>query len=116
MAEYIKLLVESLIKNGYTLHYYVGNSATKNSEGKSVRKTNEIDFLAKKEQRYYDIQVTADLSDARTREKELRPFFLLNDQAEKIHIVNKPIRETRDENGFTLIGMKDILLRFINSR
>lgn len=53
----------------------------------------------------------------REREKEsCGRFFLLNDQAEKILIVNKPIRETRDENGFTLIGMTDFLLRFINSR
>ena len=110
------IVYNELMYQGFTVNVGTFESIEKNSEGKSIRITNEIDFLAKKEQRYYDIHVTADLSNARTRERELRPFFLLNDQAEKILIVNKPIRETRDENGFTLIGMTDFLLRFINSR
>lgn len=43
---------------------------------------------------------------------------MLNDQVQKILVINRPINETRDEQGFTVIGIADFLLRFIiiNSR
>ena len=59
------------------------------------------------------IQVTADISNAETREREIRPYFKLNDQVLKLLVVNKPIKETMDENGFTIIGIADFLIRYI---
>ena len=38
---------------------------------------------------------------------------MINDQIQKIIVINKPISETRDENGFTIIGAADFMLRFI---
>lgn len=32
---------------------------------------------------------------------------------QKIILVNKPIKESRDENGFTIIRVTDFLLRFV---
>ena len=80
---------------------------------KSIRKNNEVDFYATKGLRSLYIQVTADISNADTREREIRPFFKLNDQIQKILVVNKPISETLDENGFTIIGVTDFLLRYV---
>ena len=51
--------------------------------------------------------------DEKTKKREIRPFVLLNDQIQKVIVVNKPIKESRDENGFTIIGVADFLLRFI---
>lgn len=72
-----------------------------------------MDFFAKKGNRRYYIQVSADISNAATRAREERPFIMLNDQIQKIIVINKPINETFDENGFTVIGTADFLLRFI---
>ena len=85
----------------------------KNKQGKSIRKTNEVDFYAIKGTRAYYIQVSADITNDKTKEREIRPYALLRDQVQKIIVINKPIKETRDENGYTIIGITDFLLRFI---
>ena len=61
----------------------------------------------------YYIQVSADISDAVTRAREIRPYMLLNDEIKKIIVINRPVKETVDENGFTIIGITDFLLRFL---
>ena len=53
------------------------------------------------------------MSDQNTRKRELRPYNLLNDQIQKIIVVNKSLGEMKDSNGFTIIGITDFLLRFI---
>lgn len=107
------IVYNELIYNGYSVNVGVFDSIEKSKEGKSVRKTNEVDFYASKGLRAYYIQVTADISNAETRAREIRPYMILNDQIQKIIVVNRPIRESRDENGFTIIGVIDFLLNFI---
>ena len=107
------IVYNELVYNGYSVNIGVFDSIEKNKDGKSVRKTNEIDFYAAKGLRNYYIQVTADISNAETRAREIRPYMILNDQIQKIIVVNRPIRESRDENGFTIIGVTDFLLNFI---
>lgn len=85
----------------------------KNIEGKSIRKTNEIDFYAVRDDREYYIQVSSDLSNETTRNREIRPFILLRDQITKVIVVNKPIDRCKDKNGFTIINVVDFLLDFI---
>ena len=85
----------------------------KNKQGKSVRNTNEVDFYARKGNRQYYIQVTADISNAETKAREFRPYLMLNDQVRKIIVINKPISECLDENGFTVIGLAEFLLKYI---
>lgn len=107
------VVYNELCYNGYSVSIGCFDTVEKNKEGKSVRKTNEVDFYATKGLRSYYIQVTADISNEDTKKREIRPYFLLNDQVQKILVVNKPINETHDENGFTIIGITDFLLRFI---
>ena len=107
------IVYNELCYNGYSVNVGTFDNIEKNKNGKSVRKTNEVDFYAQKGIRAYYIQVTADMSDESTRKREIRPYILLNDQIQKIIVVNKPIKESRDENGFTIIGVTDFLLRFI---
>lgn len=113
-------MIENIIYNelryqGYSVNVGSFDTIEKNKEGKSIRKTNEVDFYAVKGMRVLYVQVCLDISNAETRKREMRPFFLLNDQVQKILVVNKPIPETRDENGFTVIGATVFLLRFIKS-
>ncbi len=72
-----------------------------------------MDFYATNGLRSLYIQVTADISNAETREREIRPYFKLNDQVQKILVVNRPIGETLDENGFSIIGVTEFLLKYI---
>lgn len=107
------IVYNELCYNGYSVSVGSFDSVEKNAEGKSIRKTNEVDFYAQKGLRNYYIQVTADIADEKTKEREIRPYILLNDQIQKIIVVNKPIKETRDNRGFTIIGITDFLLRYI---
>lgn len=107
------IVYNELCYNGYSVNVGSFDTIEKTKEGKSVRKTNEVDFFAQKGIRKYYIQVTADILDEDTKNREIRPYILLNDQIQKIIVVNKPIKETRDEKGFTIIGIADFLLRFI---
>ena len=61
----------------------------------------------------YYIQVASDIGNEETKNRELKPYISLNDQIQKIIVINKPINEMRDLNGFTIIGITDFLLRFI---
>ena len=72
-----------------------------------------IDFVAKRGIKSYYIQVCENLSTIEAREREIKPYIKLNDQIQKIVVVNQPIDECLDENGFTIIGAPDFLLRFI---
>ena len=61
----------------------------------------------------YYIQAASDISDPITKQREQKPYIALNDQIQKIIVINKPVIETRDEKGFTVIGLADFLLHFI---
>ena len=107
------IVYNELIYNGYTVNVGTFDSVQKNGKGESIRTSSEVDFFARKENRQYYIQVTADISNAKARTREFRPYLMLNDQIQKIVVVNKPINESLDDNGFTVIGVADFLLRFI---
>lgn len=107
------IVYNELIYNGYTVNVGTFDSIEKNKNGKSVRKTNEVDFFARRGVNQFYIQVTANISDAKTRVREIRPYLMLKDQVRKIIVVNQNINETLDENGFVIIAAIDFLLRFI---
>jgi len=107
------IVYNELIYHGYTVNVGTFDSIEKNNEGKSIRKTNEVDFFARKGNKQYYIQVTSDISNATTKARETRPYFMINDQVKKLLVINKPIAECLDENGFTIIGATDFLLNFI---
>lgn len=37
----------------------------------------------------------------------------LNDEITKVVVINKPVKESLDENGFTIIGITEFLLELI---
>lgn len=107
------IIYNELIYNGYTVNIGTYERVEKNKEGKSVKKTYEIDFFATKGTRMYYIQSALNLSDEKVYERERKPYIYLNDQIQKILVENKSYNETRDEKGYTVIGLSDFLLRFI---
>lgn len=107
------LVYNELIYNGYNVNIGVFDSYEKNKDNKTIRKNYEIDFYAVKGNRHLYVQVCDDYNSKETRDREKKPYLLLNDQVQKIIVIKTPIKETRDEKGFTIIGIIDFLLRFI---
>ncbi|RIA78522.1 hypothetical protein EI71_00083 [Anaeroplasma bactoclasticum] len=107
------VVYNELIYNGYTVNVGTFETIEKNKDGKSVRKTNEVDFYATKNKKRLYIQVSKDISNEKTMNRELSPFHRLNDQIQKVVVINKPIKETFDKDGYTIIGVADFLLRYI---
>ncbi len=107
------MVYNELLYNGYTVNVGTFEKYEKNKNGESVRNTYEIDFVAQRGIKKYYIQVASDISNAETKARELKPFFALKDSIQKIIVINKPLEESLDLNGFTVIGIADFLLRFI---
>ena len=107
------MVYNELLYNGYTVNVGTFEKYEKNKNGESVRKTYEIDFVAQRGIKKYYIQVASDISNAETKARELKPFFALKDSIQKIIVINMPLEESLDLNGFTVIGIADFLLRFI---
>ncbi len=107
------VIYNELIYNDYKINVGTFDFFEKDTNGKTIRKTLEVNFLAVKGNRMYYIQVCDDYSNEATKNRELKPYLALNDQIQKIIVINKPIKETRDEKGFTIIGVCDFLLRYI---
>lgn len=107
------IVYNELIYNDYKVNVGTFDTFENDKNGKTTRKSLEIDFLAVKGTRMYYIQVCDDYSSELTRNREIKPYIALNDQIQKIVVVNKPIKEFRDEHGYTIIGICDFLLRFI---
>lgn len=107
------LVYNELVYNGYTVNVGVYDKVEKNKDNVSVKKLYEIDFLARRNNKEFYIQVCSDFSNEDIRNRELKPYISLNDQIQKVVVINKPISETKDINGFTIIGIIDFILKFI---
>lgn len=107
------MIYNELMYNGYTVNIGAFEKNEKDKNGKSVRKTYEIDFIAQRGAKKYYIQSCNDISNAETKTRELKPFLALKDSIQKIIVINRPLEESLDLNGFTIIGVSDFLLRFI---
>ena len=107
------VIYNELIFNGYSVNVGTYERVEKNKKGKSIKINYEIDFLAEKNNNRYYIQVTDNINNEDTRKREIKPYIGLNDQVQKIIVINKPIDETRDAEGYTIIGASDFMLRFI---
>lgn len=107
------IVFNELCYKGYSVSVGSFDTVEKDKNGKSIRKTNEVDFYATKGVKRYYIQVCADISNAETKAREERPYVLLNDEVTKIMVINKPVKESLDDNGFTIIGLAEFLLNYI---
>lgn len=103
------VVYNELCYNGWNVNVGTFDSIEKEN-GKSVRKNYEVDFMATKGSETIYLQITDNMSNAETKKRETRPYILLNDQIKKIIVVNRPIKETKDENVFTVVGITDFLL------
>lgn len=107
------VIYNELIYHGFNVNVGTFDMFENDKNGKTLRKSMEIDFLAQKGIRMYYIQVCDDYSSEDKRTREIKPYIALNDQIQKIVVINIPIKECRDKDGFTIIGAVEFMLRFI---
>lgn len=100
------LVYNELLYRNYSVSVGEFDSIEKDKQGHSIRKGNEVDFYARKDEREIYVQVCSDISSEETRKREIRPYFLLNDQVQKILVVNRPFERCKDENASPLLGWR----------
>ena len=107
------IIYNELIYHGYTVNVGTYERVERNKDGRLVKKNYEIDFLATKENIKFYVQIAEDISKKETLEREKKPYKHLKDPIQKVLVVNKSLKEMRDEEGYILIGISDFLLKFI---
>ena len=108
-------LMENIIYNELNLRGYqvdVGEVelVEKNKTGRYTEKKSEVDFVVNQASKRYYIQSALDMPTSEKKAQEEKSLLGIRDSFKKIIIVksNSPIYQ--DDNGITIMGLKDFLL------
>ena len=104
------VVFNELLARGYLADVGVVEVNQKNSEGKSIRKQLEVDFVTNMGSQRYYIQVAYDLSTEEKQKQEYNSFRNIPDSFKKIVLVNGSSKPWRNEDGFVIMGMKYFLM------
>ena len=107
-------LMESIIYNELRYRGFlvdVGNVTirTKDSDGKPIRVTLEVDFVANKGSKRYYIQSAWRIPDDEKLQQETRSLNAISDSFKKVVVTGENIRLKRDENGIATIPIIQFL-------
>ncbi len=108
-------IMENIIFNELRIRGFrvdVGNLIirTTDRQGKTVRKSLEVDFVANSGNNRYYIQSALDMPTREKIEQETRSLRGISDSFRKIVIVRDRIKPRRDEYGILTLGLFDFLL------
>lgn len=108
-------IMENIIFNELRVRGFrvdVGNLIirTTDRQGKTVRKSLEVDFVANIGNNRYYIQSALDMPTREKIEQETRSLRGISDSFKKIVIVRDRIKPRRDESGILTLGLFDFLL------
>ena len=104
------VVYNELLARGYSVDVGMVEVNHKNSEGKSVRKQLEVDFVTNMGNQRYYIQVAYDLSTEEKQRQEYNSFRNIPDSFKKIVLVNGSSKPWRNDEGYVIMGMKYFLL------
>lgn len=109
-------LMENIIFNelrsrGYSVDVGVIEKRTRDENGKQIRKSLEIDFVANLGSKRYYIQSAFSMPTEEKRIQEKASLINVNDSFKKIIIVKDIVNVTRDEDGITTMSIYDFLLK-----
>lgn len=84
----------------------------KDKNGKNIYKESslEVDFIAYRNMERYYIQVCLNMDEEKTRAREKKSLYYINDSFKKIIVVKDGLPPRVDENGFLIIDVFDFLL------
>lgn len=108
-------IMENVIYNelrmrGYNVDVGIVEYNTKDSNGKSLRKQLEVDFIINIGSNRYYIQSALNVDTAEKRLQETESLRRTGDSFKKIVIVKDNIKPIYDENGILYIGVENFLL------
>ena len=108
-------IMENIIYNdlrirGFHVDVGVIEKYEKNTDGKSLRKQLEVDFIATKGSEKFYLQSAFSLGTPEKQEQEERPLDTIGDSFKKIIIVRDSIKLRRNETGIVTMGIKQFLL------
>lgn len=107
-------IMENIIFNelrcrGYSVDVGVCELLEKKDES-YTRKQTEVNFVANRDSKRYYIQAVYALHVEAIKAQEECSLFQIDDHFKKIIVVKDNVPVTRDNNGITIIGLKDFLL------
>ena len=104
------VIYNELHRRGFSID--VGNVEIidKASDNTYVRKNTEVDFVANLGSKRYYIQSALEIPTEEKKAQEEKSLLGIKDAFKKIVIVKNSITPYQDENGITIIGLKDFLL------
>lgn len=104
------IIYTELKRRGYLVD--VGEIETReiSLSGKNERKHLEVDFIAYKGNNKYYIQSAFAIPSSEKKEQEIRPLLHINDSFKKIVVVGQYMKLKRDENGITMMNIREFLL------
>ncbi len=104
------VIYNELRMRGYSVDIGVVPTSETNTDGKTVRKQLEVDFVCNLGSRRYYIQSAYSLPDENKRQQETRPFTRIDDSFKKIIITNDIVPAQYDDYGILTINVYDFLL------
>lgn len=103
-------IMENIIYNELKIRGFAVDVGNVNIFDNNIKKQIEVDFVANLGDRRYYIQSAAYLPTDEKRQQEERPLLGIKDGFKKIIIIKEDIRPYKNENGISIIGLKDFLL------
>ncbi len=104
------VIYNELCRRGYRVDVGVVPVSEKDTNGKTVRKQLEVDFVCNLGSARYYIQSAYSLPDEAKRTQEIRPFRKIDDSFKKIVVTKDIVPPYYDEYGILTINIYDFLL------
>lgn len=99
-----------LIRRGFDVDVGVVEFATKDENGKKVRKQLEVDFVVNRGFDRYYIQSALSVTDPVKREQEIASLLRIPDSFKKMVVVQGFLKPWKDEHGIQYVGVEQFLL------
>ena len=104
------IIYNELLRRRYSVDVGSVTVNAKNSEGKSVRKQLEVDFIANRGDKRYYIQSALELSSESKWMQEEQSLLSISDSFKKIIVQRNSVEPWHNNHGVLCIGVEDFLL------
>ncbi len=104
------VIFNELIYRGFTVDVGLINDTGKDSDGKTIAKQLEVDFVCGKGSKRYYVQSAFSLPDGEKMRQECRPLLRIDDFFKRIIVVKDYPAPLYTEDGILIIGLYDFLL------
>lgn len=104
------VIYNELIRRGYSVQVGVVDIYENDSNGKTVRKTLETDFVVSMGDRYYYVQSAYEMNTEEKIEHERKSLLNIDNSFKKIIVTGTDGPVRRDEAGIVYIGIKQFIL------